>query len=106
MPLSPTSSASVPKGLKAIDFIALVPVNPFVLIDVTVVPSNLSTAPLSPPISAYRPFEFHATVFRSLVVPVANDLIVDPSYVLRPPLLPDNTTKLPLGCQLIDRIVV
>src|SRR5437016_11241986 len=106
MPLSPTSSASVPEGLKAIDLIAFVPVSPLVLIRVTKVPLNLRTVPLRPPISAYWPFGFHATVFRSLVVPVANDLIVDPSYVLRPPLLPDNTTSLPLGCQLCERIVV
>src|SRR5436189_5019812 len=106
MPLSPTSRARLPVGLNAIDLIAFVPVNPFVLSGATSVPLNVRTTPLSPPINAYWPLGFQATVFRSLVVPVENELMMVPSYVLRTPFLQAITTLLPLGCQLIERIVV
>src|SRR6266571_1947507 len=92
MPLSPTSNARLPEGLNAIDLIAFVPVNPFVLTGATSVPLNVRTTPLRPPINAYWPLGFQATVFRSLVVPVENDLMLVPSYVLRTPLLQAITT--------------
>ena len=78
--------------MNAIDLIAFVPVNPFVLSGATSVPLNVRTTPLSPPINAYWPLGFQATVFKSLVVPVEKGLIVVPSYVLTTPLLQAITT--------------
>src|SRR5436309_15950026 len=100
MPLSPTSRARLPAGLNAIDLIAFVPVNPFVLSGATSVPLNVRTTPLRPPINAYWPLGFQATVFKSLAVPVEKELIVVPSYVLSNTTLQASTTDDALGCKL------
>src|SRR4029077_50786 len=105
IPLSPASNARLPVGLNAIARIALAGGGMLVLMAAIPVPLNCNSVLLSPPISAYTPFGFHADASKSNVVPLANDRTVVPSYVSASPLLPTKSAILPLGFQLVERMV-